>query len=149
MSTKHDRLLEVYDHLRNNNGVHTQTDLASSIHITRPAMSAAMNGNEAYLTKNLFQKICAAFPGVFNLDYLLTGIGSLLSDEQKEESNPKQFDLAAMMSTFERQLKAKDNQIAWLQSQIEDLQSQLRRLTTTRPQPYGTLVADSEFTEVK
>ena len=44
-------------------------------------MSAALNGNEGYLTDSLFKSICAAFPGTFNLDYLLTGEGSLLVDE--------------------------------------------------------------------
>ena len=77
------RLHEVYEHLRSHFGVHTQIDFAEAIRITRPALSSAMNGNEAYLTKNLFQKICATFPGVFDLDYLLNGSGSLLSVEEK------------------------------------------------------------------
>ena len=83
MTTKQDRLKEVYDHLRAHYGIHTQIDFAEAIRITRPALSSAMNGNEAYLTKNLFQKICATFPGVFDLDYLLNGSGSLLSVEEK------------------------------------------------------------------
>jgi predicted RNase H-like nuclease (RuvC/YqgF family) len=83
MTTKQDRLKEVYDHLRAHYGIHTQIDFAEAIRITRPALSSAMNGNEAYLTKNLFQKICATFPGVFDLDYLLNGSGSLLSVEEE------------------------------------------------------------------
>ena len=91
MTTKQDRLCEVYDYLRAKKGIHTQVGFAEALHITRPAISAAMNGNEAYLTKNLFQKICAAFPGVFNLDYLLTGQGELLltSDVQSEPPTTK------------------------------------------------------------
>ena len=83
MTTKQERLKEVYNHLRSYFGIHTQIDFAEAIRITRPALSSAMNGNEAYLTKNLFQKICAAFPGVFDLDYLLTGKGSLLTVEEE------------------------------------------------------------------
>ena len=56
--------------------------------MTRPAFSAAMNGNEKYLTKSLFMKICAAFPGVFNLDYLLNGTGTLLTTKEKAEPTP-------------------------------------------------------------
>ena len=91
MTTKQDRLCEVYDYLRAKKGIHTQVGFAEALHITRPAISAAMNGNEAYLTKNLFQKICAAFPGIFNLDYLLTGQGELLieSNVQSEPSTTK------------------------------------------------------------
>ena len=81
MTTKQERLKEVYDHLRSYFGIHTQIDFAEAIRITRPALSSAMNGNEAYLTKNLFQKICATYPGVFNLDYLLTGEGTLLTEQ--------------------------------------------------------------------
>ena len=87
MTTKKDRLCEVYTILRNKGKVHTQSDLADALRVTRPAISAAMNGNEAYLTKNLFQKICAAFPE-FNLDYLLDGKGELLKSkiEQARDS---------------------------------------------------------------
>jgi transcriptional regulator with XRE-family HTH domain len=86
MTTKQERLCEVYDYLRAKKGIHTQVGFAEALHITRPAISAAMNGNESYLTKNLFQKICGAFPGIFNLDYLLTGQGELLlaSDDPSE-----------------------------------------------------------------
>lgn len=116
MTTKQERLHEVYNHLRSYFGIHTQIDFAEAIRITRPALSSAMNGNEAYLTKNLFQKICAAFPGVFDLDYLLTGKGALLTVEEEVRNeeldkmvNPKQpeipdfaqrlFDEAVRMST--------------------------------------------------
>ena len=88
MKTKQDILKEVYDYLRANHGLHTQTDFAAALHITRPVLSSAMNGNEAYLTKNLFQKICAAYPGIFNLDYLLTGRGELLLPIPRPEGQP-------------------------------------------------------------
>lgn len=88
MTSKQDRLKQVYEHLRANFGIHTQIDFANAIRITRPALSSAMNGNDAYLTKNLFQKICAAFPNVFNLDYLLTGNGQLLIESEEQNANP-------------------------------------------------------------
>ena len=83
MSDKKDRLKEVYDYLRSNYPVHTQIDLAKELKITRQALSSAMNGNVSYLTTNLFQKICGAYPGVFNLDYLLTGEGELLANKNE------------------------------------------------------------------
>lgn len=83
MSDKKDRLKEVYDYLRSNYPVHTQIDLAKELKITRQALSSAMNGNVSYLTTNLFQKICGAYPGVFNLDYLLTGEGNLLANKNE------------------------------------------------------------------
>ena len=77
------RLHEVYDHLREFCGVHTQTDFAKSIKYSRVYISSAMNGNAKNLTDKLFANICEAFPGTFNLDYLLTGKGTLLTTEEE------------------------------------------------------------------
>lgn len=85
---RHDRLKEAYDYLRYQHGIHTQMEMANALQITRSSFSAAMNGNEKYLTKSLFMKICAAFPGVFNLDYLLNGTGTLLATKEKAEPTP-------------------------------------------------------------
>ena len=115
MTSKQDRLKEVYEYLRANKGIHTQIDFAEAIHVTRPALSSAMNGNEPYLTKNLFQKICGSFPGIFNLDYLLTGEGTLLA--VREDGGPDN----ATNSNVDWQQVAYDT----MKSQIEDLRARL------------------------
>ena len=89
MSKKQEKLKEVYDYVRSNYPIHTQIDLANKLKITRQALSAALNGNESYLTTNLFQKICAAFPGVFNLEYFLNDEGTLLIDGHTEPGEPE------------------------------------------------------------
>ena len=73
------RLDEVYKHLFAHFGITSQKHLAEVLKVQRTGLSSAFNGNVANLTDNLFKKICAAFPGVFNLDYLLTGKGCLLA----------------------------------------------------------------------
>ena len=78
MSERQKRLIEVYDYVRLHFGIHTKQGFAEALNYGRTSMSAALNGNEGYLTDSLFKTICATFPGVFNLDYLLTGEGSLL-----------------------------------------------------------------------
>ena len=148
ISTRQDRLKEVYAHLREHFGVHTQTDLAKALHITRPAMSSAMNGNEAYLTNNLFQKICGAYPGVFNLDYLLTGNGTLLTaDEEIKSSEIKQMNNASAntidpssqtnaiiaayieaVSQLKERIKEKDATIAEKDERIAELKAHNRDL---------------------
>lgn len=67
------RLLEVYAHLHDHCGVHTQKDLAHILRYSRVYISSALNGNEKNLTDKLFKSICEAFPETFNLNYLLTG----------------------------------------------------------------------------
>lgn len=171
MTSKQERLKEVYNHLRSYFGIHTQIGFAESIHITRPALSSAMNGNEAYLTKNLFQKICAAYPGVFNLDYLLTGEGQLLTIEEevksediKETDNPtpapsaidytflieKAVEKATAyadktIAVLEKQVADKDREIATLNARIRELESIIKMQTTGNPfgkYPFPVGVAD-------
>ena len=145
---KQERLREVYEHLRQHFGVHTQIDFAKVLGLTRPAISAAMNGNEAYLTDNLFKRICAAYQGVFNLDYLLTGNGQLLtireevkSEQIEKESNPQQPSSYAdkLITSLEKQVKDKDDQLAdkdriikLLEQKIEVLEA-MQHLDSTNP----------------
>ncbi len=119
MTTKQDRLCEVYDYLRAKKGIHTQVGFAEALHITRPAISAAMNGNEAYLTKNLFQKICAAFPGIFNLDYLLTGQGELLLASDSPEPSTTKKPASVDVDFYHKALDNYSKMVADLRKDIE------------------------------
>lgn len=83
MIERQKRLKEVYKHLRQFWGIHTQIGFADSIQYSRSVISSALNGNEDYLTDNLFKNICEAYKNVFNLDYLLTGNGQLLTPEEE------------------------------------------------------------------
>ena len=126
--SKQERFKEAYEYVRYHNGVHTQSALADILNMTRPAISAAMNGNEAYLTDNLFKRICAAFQGVFNLDYLLTGEGELLANSEQKDGdvavNPGDY-MAKYIATLEKQVKDKDQQIADLRRDIQLLYKRL------------------------
>lgn len=128
MNTRKDRLNEVYGYLRNHFSIHTKTQFAEVLKITQPALSSAMNGNEAYLTDNLFKRICASYQGVFNLDYLLTGNGTLLNAAHDE---PKQGDAASnellaakeeTIRTLQELIRTKDEYIAILKMHIAELQ---------------------------
>ena len=76
MSRK-DRLNEVYEYLHSHYNIHTKKDFAEAINYDRAYISSALNGNEKYLTDKLFNNISSAFPGVFNLIYLIEGKGEL------------------------------------------------------------------------
>ena len=85
-----------------------------------------MHGNEKNLTDKLFTNICEAFPGVFDLDYLLTGEGSLLTTEEEVHNeeleklyNPQPIDQSSLVNAL---LAAKDETIDSLKSRIADLQ---------------------------
>ena len=80
-----------------------------------------MNGDESYLTDNLFKNICETYKGVFNLDYLLNGEGSLLTveEEVKSEEIEKQNNSIDQSSLVNAALAAKDETIAALREHIQ------------------------------
>jgi hypothetical protein len=82
------RLNEAYKHLYAFHGIASKTALADKLKVQRTGLSAALNGSKVNLTDNLFMKICATFPGVCNLDYLLNGTGTLLTPQEKAEPTP-------------------------------------------------------------
>lgn len=113
MSERQKRLIEVYDYVRLHFGIHTKQGFAEVLNYGRTSMSSALNGNEGYLTDSLFKTICATFPGVFNLDYLLTGEGTLLSgDGVSDESINRSY---------------KDTELDVLKKQIEALEDTIKR----------------------
>lgn len=124
MNERQKRLIEVYDHLRKYYGIHTKTGFAEALHYGRTSLSAAMNGVDSYLTDKLFKNICEAYPGIFNLDYLLTGEGSLLSieEEVRNENIEKMFDQQSIdhSSLVNAALAAKDETIKTLEGRLRD-----------------------------
>ena len=149
MNTRKDRLIEVYEYLRSSYGIHTKSQFAVALNMTQPALSAAINGNEKYLTDNLFKKICAAYQGVFNLDYLLTGEGELLSKGTNETRTPASASASGdselvqelrnriadkdciiagkdeLIESLKREHRTKDALIVQLNARIADLERQL------------------------
>jgi chaperonin cofactor prefoldin len=148
MNERQKRLIEVYEHLRKYFGIHTKTGFAEALHYGRTSMSAAMNGDEKYLTDSLFKNICEAYRGVFNLDYLLTGEGQLLTIEEEVTNEelekmanpttvPQAIDYTFLIekavekatayadkyiATLEKQVADKDKQIADLRSRVRELE---------------------------
>ena len=141
MNERQKRLIEVYEHLRKYYGIHTKTGFAEALHYGRTSMSAALNGDEKYLTDSLFKNICEAFKGVFDLNYLLTGEGDLLTVEEDARNETMQ-DISGMIdhssmvnaliaakdetiASLHRELDAKNETITLQRSRIADLERQL------------------------
>ena len=135
MNERQKRLIEVYDHLRSSYGVHTKTGFAEVIHYGRTSLSAAMNGDVSYLTDNLFKNICEAYPGVFNLDYLLTGEGKLLIKAGEiTDQGPRDYGSldADLVDRLKAQLADKDKiiglyeeKVKWLEREVTQLRSEM------------------------
>jgi transcriptional regulator with XRE-family HTH domain len=144
MAGKHERLKEAYDYLRYQHGIHTQIDMANALQVTRSSFSAAMNGNEKYLTRSLFMKICAAFPGVFNLDYLLNGTGTLLATQEKAEPTPVSHATDNILELHAQMIRRVDDLRQELHQELlairelkDELRATLSELKSTTTYEYG------------
>ena len=134
------RLHEVYEHLRCHFGVHTQIDFAEALKYSRVYISAAMNGTEKNLTDKLFKNICDAFPGTFNLDYLLTGEGSLLAngDESNDahmvnENAPPTDEMSSnILELYARMIRGVDDLRIQLKEQLQEVQTVKEELQQAR-----------------
>ena len=148
MIPRQKRLHEVFEHLRNFFGIHTQIDFAVALKYSRVYISSALNGNEKNLTDKLFESICEAYPGVFDMNYLLTGEGQLLTIEEEVKSEDiektcnsqqpaipdyvqKLFDEAVRMSTrnelLERQCEKLIGELRDTKEKNETFLSELRK----------------------
>ena len=150
MSDRQKRLQEVYEHLRRWFGIHTQADFANSMKYSRNAISLALNGNEKYLTDKLFESVCKAYPDTFNLDYLLTGNGELLTkkepetapiDKQQDALTYAAIQVGKMMADlsnsiasvreFQKKLEEREAQLEHMTATLTDRIAQLDKLTAT------------------
>lgn len=123
MTNRKERLTEVYDHLREHHGIHTQTDFANALGYSRPVISSALNGNELALTDKLFQKVCEVYPK-FNLEYLLTGEGSLLIQKPTSEQGiPPSNEMENVLELYARMIRGVDDLRVQIKDELADIQS--------------------------
>ena len=141
---REDRLNEVYEYVHEYFNIHTKKDFAEKINYDRAYISSAMNGNERYLTDKLFRSICEVFPGVFNLNYLLTGEGTMLADKVKVEdlqSKGTTNYADELIASLRHQLADKERIIKLLEQKIEileEMQHLDRNPLHDYPFPIGT-----------
>ena len=140
MLDRQKRLNEVYEHLHNYFNIHTKGDFAYSIKYARSYISSALNGNKKYLTDKLFINICDAYPGVFDLNYLLTGEGSLLTIEEEVHSEDIQKSsipsaeqmTANILEMYARMIRGVDDLRIQLKEQLAEVQTVRSELQQAR-----------------
>lgn len=144
MNERQKRLIEVYNYVRQHFGIHTKQGFAEALNYGRTSMSAALNGNEGYLTDSLFKSICAAFPGTFNLDYLLTGEGELLMGQGGAKVEDTD---SGELSALRSRVQMLEEQVARLRQIIDHYESFVELLTRENRQLEQTI--DNPFVSDK
>ena len=129
MNERQKRLIEVYEHLRKYYGIHTKTGFAEALHYGRTSLSAAMNGDEKYLTDSLFKNICEAYKGVFDLNYLLTGNGQLITHEEDarisehEQVKTEMEQKADILELYAQRIRLVDDLRMTLKEELEEVRA--------------------------
>lgn len=133
---KKERIKNAYDYLYNKGLVHSVTDLANKMGRARPGVSNALNGVPEYLN----DKFIIRFAKVFGLSagWLLTGDGEMLLEQQSNEQPVSQepIDHSSLINALlaskdetiaaqQREIEAKDELIASLKSNLNDLRASL------------------------
>lgn len=148
------RLKIVFEYLRQHGMAHTQKDFADALGKAEETISRAFNGDEKALTNNLMLQITVAFPGVFNIDWLLSGDGEMLihrgspSIVGMDVSSYINAIIAAKQETIDSQksdLATKDALIKSLQETNKDLRARIYELEhaeTLKKYPFEVGVSD-------
>lgn len=134
------RLKEAYKYLQSIGKIHTQKGFADALGKAEGTISRAFNGDEKALTDNLFVQITLSFPGLFNLDYLLTGEGSLLVEEggaKVQDTDSGELEaLRSRVQILEEQVARQRQIIDHYESFVELLTRENRQLQQTIDNPF-------------
>ena len=84
-----ERFNRAFAYLRGEQIIKGQKDLAEKLGATPGNISKALSGDKSALTNNLMKRFCAAFPGMFNLRWLILGEGNMLQSAEMAQEAPK------------------------------------------------------------
>lgn len=73
-----DRFKEAFEYLKNRGSVHTQRDVALKMDSSEGNISKAFKGDERVLTNRFLRRFNEAYGNIFNLDWLIDGVGDML-----------------------------------------------------------------------
>lgn len=129
MLDREQRLNEVYNYLHDHHGIHSKGDFADIIGYARAYVSSALNGNKKYLTDSLFQNVYKSFPGMFDLNYLLKGEGSLLTPEEEDamEAAKVMSNQSDINQTIKNILEMQKIAVSALERQNEELKQRYQK----------------------
>ena len=140
MKSRLEKLNDAYNYLRFAGIIETQKEFASAIKMHETSVSSAFNGDERYLSDNIFKKICETYPNTFNLHFFTKNEGEMLNQSVNSSFNSNKNngtlsgsnvigninlndikEVLEIAANFQELLKTKDRQIDKLYEWIDGL----------------------------
>ncbi len=136
---KLDRFKKTIEYLKSKGIICSQSDIARKMEIYPQPVSKAYNGDERYLTDSFLNRYCSAFGYIFNIEWLLTGNGEMLSTDPHPQNVVNSQNTVQNNSTMSignkelekelmEMLKRKDDQIDRKDEQIKEQAQQINTL---------------------
>lgn len=135
---KKERFTKAYNYLRSEGIIVKQQNLAEKMGASRPNVSLALKGNTKVLTNNFLTRFCQAYPGTFNLEWLLSGEGEMLQkqepvtapiDKQQDALTYAAIEMGKMMA----ELSASINRVKQLEKEMKESIEQFRTMMNSIP----------------
>lgn len=159
--TRKERMNAAYQHLMGKGLVHKQKDLAIALKTNEPNVSNILKGVPKALTNNIFVRLCDAFPGEFNLDWLLNEEGEMLVKQGIKEAKGYTSDIVGLYAQLIKEveelrcdLTEELSEIRILRSQLTEdrdalrtIANQLKDALYNRVSNHPFMVADSDDSE--
>ena len=140
MESNTERLNDVYDFLNYKHIVKNQEEFANKLGTSRPNVTNMLRGN-VKVSDQILRKVYSAFPGVFSLDWLMTGYGPMLEGDAQDsvkvvrDEEPRTLDqsslINAALAAKDETIKSKDAYISHLEETIAHLKSEVEFLRRT------------------
>lgn len=73
-----ERFKEAFEYLKSRGTAHTQRDIALKMDSSEGNISKAMKGDERVLTNRFLRRFNEAYGNIFNIEWLIDGIGEML-----------------------------------------------------------------------
>jgi predicted DNA-binding protein (UPF0251 family) len=101
-----DKVKEAYEVLYDKGLIHSKSDMAAKMGISRISVSLAVNGDEKYATDNFLRKIYETFPSVFNPNWIMGDSDDMLIEESPSKKKTPEQDLIALAASLIKEVEA-------------------------------------------
>lgn len=132
-----ERFNKAFAYLQGKQIIKGQKDLAEKLGATPGNISKALSGDKSALTNNLMKRFCAAFPGMFNLRWLILGEGEMLQAAELPQEAPKIVEVDNgkddIIKSLLNQNTALLSTINRLADELAGIKEEIKRLRTDAP----------------